>query len=139
MPTRRWSLRLTARRARISAPWVRTLAERLGTIGYVVELRRLRIAPFPPESMYSLEELTKRAAAGVESLEQCLLPADVAFADLDQVTLDDRGPQPALPARRLGCRANSGRQPEGLWPPGRVVWDWLRVCLTVRCRQEGCL
>jgi tRNA pseudouridine55 synthase len=75
--------------------YIRTLgqdiAERLGTIGYVVGLRRLSIAAFSSGSMYSLEQLTQRAAAGVESLDQCLLPTDVAFADLNQVNLDDRG------------------------------------------------
>jgi len=60
------------------------IAEALGTVGHVRELRRLTVEPFETEPMQTLEALTElaRTAAGVP-----LLPADYPLQHLPAVSL----------------------------------------------------
>ena len=69
--------------------YVRALARdfgrALGTLGYVVALRRNRVGPFGESEMISLERLTSlchRAAAGEGNLADALLPVETALDDI---------------------------------------------------------
>lgn len=61
------------------------IAQRLGTLGYLVELRRLSVDPFEAHPMYSFGQLEAAREAG--TLDALLLSADVAFMDLAAVHL----------------------------------------------------
>ncbi|HEY6642938.1 tRNA pseudouridine(55) synthase TruB [Povalibacter sp.] len=66
------------------------IAARLGTLGYLAGLRRLFVEPFerfPMQDLQSLESVCKEG--GAAALDQLLLPCDVAFDDLDRVSLGD--------------------------------------------------
>ncbi|HWK74358.1 MAG TPA: tRNA pseudouridine(55) synthase TruB, partial [Povalibacter sp.] len=69
--------------------YIRTLAadiaQRLGTLGYLVDLRRLSIDPFEAHSMFTFAQLESAREAG--TLDTLLLTADVAFMDLAAVHL----------------------------------------------------
>lgn len=65
------------------------IARKLGTLGYVVALRRTSVDPFGAYPMYTwaaLEQL--RDAGGTGALDEILLGADVAFSDLGSAILD---------------------------------------------------
>lgn len=79
------------------------IAQRLGTLGYLVGLRRLSIDPFEGHPMHTLEQLESARAAGAEALDGLLLGADVAFLDLAAVHLD----APAERALLLGQAVNA--------------------------------
>jgi tRNA pseudouridine55 synthase len=68
--------------------YIRSLAAdigaRLGTLAYVAGLRRLSVDPFGSLPMMTIPELAAADPAGIDSH---LLAADIAFADLPQVTL----------------------------------------------------
>lgn len=72
--------------------YVRTLvediAERLGTHGHVVALRRLAVGPFGAQGMHDMRELEARAAEGRAALDALLLPTDEALSDWPRVVLD---------------------------------------------------
>lgn len=64
------------------------VAAKLGTLGYVASLRRIGVDPFDTYPMYTIDELRlRREAGGASSLDELLLRADVAFADLGSATL----------------------------------------------------
>lgn len=64
------------------------IAGKLGTLGYVAELRRLTVEPFAGQPMHTLEALEARLADGaVSNLDSLLLAADVAFGDLASTQL----------------------------------------------------
>jgi tRNA pseudouridine55 synthase len=94
--------------------YIRTLgqdiAARLGTIGYVVGLRRLTVSPFAADQMHTLEALEARISQGdaeLAQLDRALLSTDLAFADLKAVQLDASGRkrlllgQTAVPAQQI--------------------------------------
>jgi tRNA pseudouridine55 synthase len=68
--------------------YIRTLAadiaDRLGTLGYVVGLRRLSLDPFADLPMYTIEQLAERSMA---ARDEVLLQPDRAFLDLPRVEL----------------------------------------------------
>ncbi len=65
------------------------IAQRLGTLGFLVGLRRLSIDSFEAHPMYTLEQLEAAARQpGTQGLDALLLAADVAFMDLAAVHLD---------------------------------------------------
>lgn len=65
------------------------IAGKLGTLGYVAELRRLTVEPFEGRAMYTLESLEVRLAGGsVSNLDSLLLAADAAFTDLASAQLE---------------------------------------------------
>lgn len=72
--------------------YVRTLAEdvaeRLGTCGHVIALRRLAVGPFGSQGMHTMEELESHAGEGQAALDALLLPIGEALADWPAVTLD---------------------------------------------------
>lgn len=69
--------------------YIRTLAADiaagLGTLGYLVGLRRLTVEPFGARPMFTFEQLAELDEAGLQAI---LLPADAAFSDLPRLTLD---------------------------------------------------
>ncbi|HMN45721.1 MAG TPA: tRNA pseudouridine(55) synthase TruB [Povalibacter sp.] len=66
------------------------IAARLGTLGYLVGLRRLSVEPFESFPMYRIDELQARQdQAGQAGLDELLLSADVAFGELGAVRLGD--------------------------------------------------
>lgn len=74
--------------------YVRTLVEDLGEVlgcgAHVAELRRLGVAPYAGQRMYTLGELEERAEkAGVAGLDELLLPIDTALTHLPVVRLGD--------------------------------------------------
>lgn len=114
------------------------IAARLGTLGYVAQLRRIGVEPFDTYPMYTIEELRDRRAGSMDALDQVLLGADAAFADLGSVTLDAANEQALLkgqaaqptqqaPAFPLRCYAANGRflglvqgHPDGRVQPVRL-------------------
>ena len=72
--------------------YVRTLVEdlagALGTLGHVTRLRRTAVGPFHAQPMWTLDALqARREAAGLESLDELMLPVDAALASLPAVAL----------------------------------------------------
>lgn len=66
------------------------IAAKLGTLGYVAQLRRLGIDPFEGYPMLTAKELReRRGSSGPEVLEGVLLGADIAFSDLGSAVLSD--------------------------------------------------
>lgn len=93
------------------------IAERLGTLGHVVALRRLGIDPFDDRPMYTLEALEDRLATeGQAALEALLLSPDTVFADLPAVRLDPR-------AERLLLHGQTVRPSERVAPGAMRAYD----------------
>jgi len=72
--------------------YIRTLVEDIaaavGTLGHVITLRRLSVAPFAEEDLVTLEELQSADRRGVEALDAFLRPADEAIAGWPAVCLN---------------------------------------------------
>lgn len=73
--------------------YIRTLAAdvaaKLGTLGYVISLRRTELEPFQELPSYTAEDLRARKGSdAADVLDTLLLPADVAFADLGATHLE---------------------------------------------------
>jgi tRNA pseudouridine55 synthase len=116
------------------------IAQRLGTLGYVVSLRRLAVDPFGSHPMHTLPQLQAQLAGhAAEVLDPLLLPADIAFQELARVELDAAAEhglllgrtvaaQPAAPlGLQLRAYASDGRflglvqgEPEGRIRPLRL-------------------
>lgn len=71
--------------------YVRTLVEdvakALGTVGHVIQLRRLAVGPFEEQQMVSLETLEACAGEGLPALDGRLLPVDTALAGWPRVVV----------------------------------------------------
>jgi tRNA pseudouridine55 synthase len=84
--------------------YIRTLAadiaDRLGTLGYVLGLRRLSVDPFGDRPMYTLEQLAAQPPAARDAL---LLPPDQAFLDLPQVELGTAAVESLLQGRTVAA------------------------------------
>lgn len=69
--------------------YIRTLAEdiggALGTVAHLLALRRTRVAPFGIEDAHALDELERRAAAGMQALDAVLIAMDLALPQLAAV------------------------------------------------------
>ncbi len=74
---------------------VRDLGEALGCGAHLTALRRLWVEPFRAPRMYTLDELARLAAAGLDALDAVLLPLEAGLAGYPRVQLD------ADQARRL--------------------------------------
>ena len=89
------------------------LAAALGTVGHVVELRRVAVEPFGGERMVTVAELEALAAnGGVSALDARLLPPDRALVGWPEVLLSDEA------AERLAHGQAVAADPA--WPRGRV-------------------
>jgi tRNA pseudouridine55 synthase len=84
--------------------YIRTLAadiaDRLGTLGYVLGLRRLSVDPFGDRPMYTLEQLAEQPPSARDAL---LLPPDQAFLDLPQVELGAAAVESLLQGRTVAA------------------------------------
>lgn len=82
--------------------YIRTLAAdvaiKLGTLGYVKELRRLSVDPFGDRPMVTLDAISSEQH---EQLTGRLLPVDTAFADLPRLDLDAAAEQSLLLGRSV--------------------------------------
>ncbi len=71
--------------------YIRTLAEdlaaRVGTVGHLIELRRLSVEPFEEAAMVTLPALEVAASTGQGALDALLIPMDRALTHLPLVTL----------------------------------------------------
>jgi tRNA pseudouridine55 synthase len=89
--------------------YIRTLAAdiaaALGTLGYVKGLRRLSVDPFGDLPMHSIEEL---AACPPNDRPTRLLPADIAFGDLNAVQLDPAAERNLLLGQSVRVEADPG-------------------------------
>lgn len=90
------------------------IAAALGTVAHVTALRRTAVEPFEASQMVEEAALEQAAAAGPETLDAFLLPADTALARLPRVDLDEAGAAAVRQGRRL--RADAA------WPRG-----WVRL------------
>jgi tRNA pseudouridine55 synthase len=88
------------------------LAEALGGVAHVAELRRLAVEPFVEAQMVGLPTLEAAAARGLEDLDRLVLPADAALEAWPRVALD------ADAARRL--RHGQAVPAAAGWPVGAV-------------------
>ncbi|MCG8555550.1 MAG: tRNA pseudouridine(55) synthase TruB [Proteobacteria bacterium] len=97
----------------------RDVAERLGTVGHLVQLRRTAVSPFSVESALSVG-LMRRAAAGQNEarlrLRQALLPATTACCWLPRLWLTATGLADARHGRRVSLNAVIGDVPFGRGP-----------------------
>lgn len=73
----------------------RDMGERLGTCGYVTDLRRLLVGPFGEEEMVDFDDLTAIAADGISEnplenpeLMDCLLPVEAGLSQLTNVVVN---------------------------------------------------
>ncbi|WP_020559353.1 tRNA pseudouridine(55) synthase TruB [Thiofilum flexile] len=74
--------------------YIRTLVEDIGQAlgcgAYVSALHRVEVYPFNGQRTYSLDELRKLSEqGGLEALDACLLPMDVALPHLPSITLTE--------------------------------------------------
>lgn len=114
------------------------IAGKLGTLGYVAELRRLAVDPFDGLPLRTLSQIEQLVPRGTDALDALLLPADAAFADLADTHLNPSSVQALLqgqtvtalmpaPAGPLRAYAAGGRflglvegQPDGRVRPTRL-------------------
>lgn len=106
-----FSLSVTCSKGTYVRTLVMDIAEALGTLGHVTELRRLAVGPFAPDGMVDFEALERAAAEGQTALDRLLLPMDSAFADRPTVAL---APEAAL------ALAHGRRLADPAWPRGLV-------------------
>jgi tRNA pseudouridine55 synthase len=101
---------------------VSDLANGLGTVAHVTELRRLGVGPFEEPGMVTLAVLEAAAADGLEGIDQWLLGPDAALAGMHTVSVSDEASAALRHGRRI-CIA--GPAPEGRVriydPAGRFV------------------
>lgn len=95
------------------------IAVKLGTLGYVAQLRRLNVDPFDGRPMYTLEQIAElrggdgdAPAMGWRSLDALLLTADMAFADLADTHLNPMSMQALLQGQTVMALAPA--------PPGQL-------------------
>jgi len=96
--------------------YVRTLvtdmAEKLGTLGHVIALRRLAVEPFDPADMVGFEQLERDAADGLAALDKRLLPAEHALAAWPRLELPPPSTERLLKGQSIPAAAD--------WPVGLV-------------------
>jgi tRNA pseudouridine55 synthase len=63
------------------------IAARLGTLGYLIGLRRVSVDPFGSHPMHTFEALEEKSREGHAALDGYLLPADTAFGELRTLCL----------------------------------------------------
>ena len=72
--------------------YVRSLIEdlsiALGTVGHVIELRRLSVGPFAGEPMHTVAHLEEVAEIDQDKLDDCLLPIEAAVPHLVKLEID---------------------------------------------------
>ena len=73
--------------------YIRTLiediAQELGTIGHVTQLRRLGVGPFSKTQMVVMRKIEAAAADGMQALDSLLLPDDDALKDWHSIRLEE--------------------------------------------------
>lgn len=96
--------------------YVRTLvtdiAEKLGTLGHVIALRRLAVEPFDPADMIGFEQLERDAADGLAALDKRLVPAERALAAWPRLELPPASTERLLKGQSIPAAAD--------WPVGFV-------------------
>ncbi len=86
---------------------VRDLAERLGVLGYVASLRRLKVGPFDEKHAISLDKLGALVHSG--GPEATLLPVEAGLVDIPALRLT----QPQAERLRHGQAVRVNPAPEG--------------------------
>ena len=73
--------------------YIRTLiediAQELGTIGHVTQLRRLGVGPFSKTQMVVMRKIEAAAADGMQAIDSLLLPVDDALKDWPSIRLEE--------------------------------------------------
>lgn len=97
--------------------YVRTLvadvAAALGTVGHVVELRRLAVDPFGDVPLTTLEQLeSAEASGGMEALDRLLLPPDRALAEWARVAVEPDAAERLVHGQSV--------EAQSAWPIGRT-------------------
>jgi len=90
---------------------VSDLANTLGTVAHVTELRRLGVGPFEEAGMVTLPALETAAADGLERIDRWLLGPDAALAGTRTVSVSDEDSEALRHGRRvcLHVPADEGR------------------------------
>ncbi|HEX6993891.1 MAG TPA: tRNA pseudouridine(55) synthase TruB [Gammaproteobacteria bacterium] len=91
---------------------VTDLAEKLGTLGHVIALRRLAVEPFDPADMLGFEQLERDASQGVAALDRRLLPAERALMAWPRLELPPPSTERLLRGQSIPAAAD--------WPVGFV-------------------
>lgn len=90
--------------------YVRTLvtdiAEKLGTLGHVIALRRLAVEPFDPADMIGFEQLERDAADGLAALDKRLVPAERALAAWPRLELPPASTERLLKGQSIPTTAD---------------------------------
>jgi tRNA pseudouridine55 synthase len=89
------------------------IAQKLGTQGHLVALRRTGLGPFT-EGMFSFEALEAFAEEGSEVLDSALMPADHALQHLPALELDEAGKARVVQGQTVACDGKA-------WPLGQRV------------------
>lgn len=99
------------------------IAAKLGTLGYVAQLRRLGVDPFDGLPMMTAKELReRRGPRGPESLDDVLLGADVAFSDLGTAILTESGESALIKGQAVRATQSAPAAPlRAYGPNGRFL------------------
>ena len=86
--------KLTLKVACSKGTYIRTLiediAQALGTIGHVTQLRRIAVGPFNKTQMIVMGKIEAAAADGMQALDSLLLPVDEALQGWPSVQLEEQ-------------------------------------------------
>ncbi len=87
------------------------IAQRLGTLGHVSVLRRTCVDPFDGLAMHTLRQLEESRANGADDvLDALLLPADMAFMDLERIELGSAAERSLLLGQTVAAAAHAPPQ-----------------------------
>jgi tRNA pseudouridine55 synthase len=88
--TTKLTLRVDCSKGTYIRTLIEDIAQALGTVGYVTELRRLGVGPFNKNQMITMGKIEANAADGLEALDSLLLPVDYALQNWPSVRLEDK-------------------------------------------------
>jgi len=80
---------------------VEDVADRLGTLAHVIQLRRVQVDPFAEAQMVTLELLEQSAQQGLNAIDKYLLASDAALTTLPSITLDETQAAHLMHGRQL--------------------------------------
>ena len=84
------TLKVTCSKGTYIRTLIEDIAQELGTIGHVTQLRRLGVGPFNKTQMIVMGKLEAAAADGMQALDSLLLPVDDALKDWPAVQLEEK-------------------------------------------------
>jgi len=84
------TLKITCSKGTYIRTLIEDIAQELGTIGHVTQLRRLGVGPFDKTQMIVMGKIQATAANGMQALDSLLLPVDDALKDWPSIQLEEQ-------------------------------------------------